>query len=147
MTELTPETLALFERAVADLLSAFDVARPPVPLELILQRPRPNMWREVNLSELSLSFINVDQPFSPRMSIARLLARHMCRCAWGAERGLAGYADDNDALRALARAIVMPRAMLQEIPDAQRTSLNISARFEVPEKDAKLRLSELGLAD
>jgi hypothetical protein len=147
MTELTPETLALFERAVTDLLSAFDVVRPPVPLELMLQRPRPTMWREVNLSELSISFISVDQPFSPRMSIARLLARHVCRCAWGAERGLARYADDDEALRALARAIVLPRAMLEELPDAQRTLPNISARFEMPEKDVSLRLSELGLAD
>jgi hypothetical protein len=145
MPELTAETLALFERAVADLLSAFDVERPPVPLELMLQRPRPNMWREVNLSELSLSFISIEQPFSPRMSVARLLARHMCRCEWGAERGLAPYAEDSEALRALARAIVMPRAMLEEIPATQRTLHFISTRFETPEKDVALRLSELGL--
>lgn len=147
MPEPTAETLALFERAVADLLSAFDVERPPVPLELMLQRPRPNMWREVNLSELSLSFISIEQPFSPRMSIARLLARHMCRCEWGAERGLAPYAEDNEALRALARAIVMPRSMLEEIPVVQRTPRFISTRFETPEKDVALRLSELGLGN
>ncbi|PJF35716.1 MAG: hypothetical protein CUN49_09120 [Candidatus Thermofonsia Clade 1 bacterium] len=146
MPEPTAETLALFERAVADLLDAFDVERPPVPLELMLQRPRPSMWREVNLSELSLSFISIDQPFSPRMSIARLLARHMCRCAWGAERGLAPYAENDEALRALARAVVMPRSMLEELPAVQRTTLNLSARFEMPEKDVILRLSELGLA-
>ncbi|MCS6870145.1 MAG: hypothetical protein RML95_06050 [Anaerolineae bacterium] len=145
MSEPNAEILALFERAVADLLSAFDVERPPVPVELILQRPRPTMWREVNLSELSLSFISTEHPFSPRMSIARLLARRMCRCDWGAERGLAAFAEDEEALRALARAIVMPRRMLEEMPNAQRTLLNISLRFETPEKDAALRLSELGL--
>lgn len=145
MAELTVEVLMRFERAVADLLSAFDVVRPPVPLELILQRPRQGMWREVNLSELSLSFISVEQPFSPRMSVARLLARHMCRCEWGAERGLSDFAEDTEALRALARAIVMPRSMLEELPEAQRTSLNISTRFEVPERDAQLRLTELTL--
>lgn len=145
MPEPTSEVLTLFERVVADLMVAFDVGRPPVPIELMLQRPRPNMWREVNLSELSLSFISIEQPFSPRMSVARLLARHMCRCAWGAARGLAPYADDDDATRALARTIVMPRHMLEEVPEAQRSALNLSTRFEVPEKDATLRLSELGL--
>ncbi|MFQ3537180.1 MAG: hypothetical protein SNJ58_15065 [Aggregatilineales bacterium] len=145
MPEPTPETLAVFEQAVRALLSAFDVDQPPVPLELILQRPRPNMWRQVNLSELSLSFIDTQQPFGPRMSVARLLARHICRCPWGVEHGLAAYAEDQEAVHALARAIVMPRAMLEEMPPAQRTLSAISARFEMPERDVCLRLAELGL--
>ncbi len=143
---MNAETLALFERVVTDLLSAFEVERPPVPLELMLQRPRPTMWQEVKLDELSLSFISLEHPFSPRMSIARLLVRHLCRCAWGAERGLAPYAEDDEAVRALARAIVMPRAMLEALPAAQRTPQNLSARFEAPERDVALRLSELGLS-
>lgn len=142
----TSDSLETFEAAVSDLMTAFDVVRPPVPVELMLQRPRPGMWNEVNLSELSMSFINVMQRHSPRMSVARLLARHVCRSVWGEQHGLHQFADSEDDVRALARAIVMPRAMIAELPPAVCNPLDISSQFEVPEEDARLRLNELGYA-
>lgn len=137
--------LATFERAVNDLMAAFDISRPPVPIELMLQRPRPGMWKEVNLSELSLSFINVSQRYSPRMSVARLLARHICRCEWGLARGLDAYAENDEATRSLARAIIMPRQMLDEGGAASRLVPVLSDKFEMPEDDVERRLRELGL--
>lgn len=137
--------LKLFEVAVNDLMTAFDVERPPVPVELMLQRPKPGMWKEINLSELSISFLDVRQRHSPRMSVARLLARNMCRCEWGIAHGLGQYAEVDADIRALARAVVMPMKMLSELSISNRAPVVIGDRFEVPEDDARLRLKELGL--
>src|ERR1700694_614062 len=64
------EDARLLEAATNDLIIAFDVTAPPVPVEIMLQRPKAGMWKEVNLSELSAAFINVKHRYSPRMSIA-----------------------------------------------------------------------------
>lgn len=135
-----------FENAVRDLMTAFDVERPPVPIELMLKRPKPGMWQEVNLSELSLSFISVKHQHSPRMSVARLLARHICRSPWGLERGLDEYANNDDDIRMFARAIVMPFFMLAEMSLNSRVPAALVTRFEVPDDDAAQRLVDLGFA-
>jgi hypothetical protein len=140
---VTITTPGLFDAVVAELISAFDVERAPVPVELMLKRPRPGMWQEPNLGDLSLSFIQLSSPFSPRMSIARLLARHLCGCPWGEARGLRRDHTD-DEIRYLARAILMPAAMVAALPESQRDPLDLSVRFEVPEPDALARLQDLG---
>ena len=132
------------EKAVADLTAAFDVSEPPVPVEIMLQRPKPGMWKELNLAELSTTFINIKQRYSPRMSVSRLLARLICRCDWGIQRGLGDLAANEEAMRAFARVIMMPRPMIEALPAANRTPITVSMRFEVPEDDARLRLEELG---
>src|SRR5579859_3700601 len=117
------EQLAVIESAISDLMMAFDVSEPPIPVEIMLQRPKVGMWKEVNLSELSTAFINVKQRYSPRMSVARLLARCAVRCEWGEQRKLPLVASTDDGLRALARAILMPRSMLDRLPAAGRTQI------------------------
>ncbi len=134
----------LQEAAVHNLIAVFDVSTPPIPIELMLQRPKTGMWKEVNLSELSAAFISVKHRHSPRMSIARLLARHICRSPWGAQHQLAAFVDNDEAIRAFARALLMPRTMIDALAPANRTLLTISNRFEVPEEDVALRLAELG---
>ncbi|GAB4553815.1 MAG: hypothetical protein OHK0023_23250 [Anaerolineae bacterium] len=143
---MSTSPLEVIERAVVELLAAFDVERPPIPIEIMLQRPRNGMWREVNLSELSISFIKLESPFSPRMAIARLLARHACRSSWGTTRGLGTFADDDTLVRAFARALLMPQNMMMVLPETGRSVQAVSQRFEVPEADAVLRLNELGLS-
>ncbi len=141
---MTEETIGQIEAAVNDLLSAFDVTTPPIPIEIMLQRPKAGMWKEVNLSELSAAFINVRQRFSPRMSIARLLVRHILRSEWAAKRNLSHLLNDDEAIRAFARAILVPRVMLST-KTATRDPAVLSNRFEIPEEDMKLRLNDLGL--
>ena len=141
---MADELLPIIEAAINDLIDAFDVTEPPIPVEIMLQRPKVGMWKEVNLSELSTAFINVKQRYSPRMSVARLLARCAVRCEWGEQRKLPLVASTDDGLRALARAILMPRSMLDRLPAAGRTPIAISLRFEVPEDDARQRLQDLG---
>ncbi len=138
------DQLAMIEAGVADLMAAFDVTGPPVPVEIMLQRPKAGMWKEINLSELSTAFINIKQRYSPRMSVARLLARNVCRSEWGTSRRLDTVGGTDDGLRALARAILMPRSMVDSLAPGSRTPIAMSMRFEVPEDDARQRLQELG---
>jgi hypothetical protein len=109
-----------------------------------LQRPKTGMWQQVNLSELSAAFINVRERYSPRMSIARLLVRYICRSAWGTKYQLAQFQTDDAAIRTFARVLLMPGAMIAALSDELRNPISISNRFEVPEEDAQLRLIELG---
>src|SRR5512146_1918634 len=111
------------EKAVSDLMTAFDVSNPPVPVEIMLQRPKTGMWKEVNLSELSTAFINIKQRYSPRMSVSRLLVRMICRCEWGAQRGLTDLIKEEESIRTFARAIMMPHTMLDVLPIASRTPI------------------------
>ncbi|MHB8627280.1 MAG: hypothetical protein ACYDBJ_15670 [Aggregatilineales bacterium] len=136
--------MALMEAATADLIVAFDVTTPPVPAEIMLQRPKAGMWQQVNLSELSAAFINVRERYSPRMSIARLLVRYICRSAWGSKYQLAQFQTNEEAIRTFARVLLMPYTMIAALNDSSRNSITISNRFEVPEHDAQLRLIELG---
>jgi hypothetical protein len=138
------EQLAVIEAAINDLMLAFDVTEPPIPVEIMLQRPKTGMWKEVNLSELSTAFINVKQRYSPRMSVGRLLARCACRCEWGERYHLDKVGSTDDGLRALARAILMPQNMLDKVPITSRSPITVSMRFEVPEDDARARLVDLG---
>jgi len=135
---------ALLERAVNDLLAAFEVNAPPIPVEVMLQRPKPDMWQRVNLSELSAAFVNVRERYSPRMSIARLLVRYVCRSEWGAVRQLAQFQGDEQAVRIFARTLLMPRSLLEILPESNRNPVTVSYRFEVPEDEARVRLIELG---
>src|SRR5512135_2596767 len=131
MSQLNPEQADLIENVVSALITAFDIHNPPIPVELMLQRPRPGMWKEVNLSELSTAFINIKQRYSPRMSVSRLLVRMITRYEWGSQRGLDHLIKTEEDMRALARAIMMPHAMLDVLPIASRTPITISMRFEV----------------
>src|SRR5260221_13602225 len=117
------EQIPGIETAIVDLMTAFDVTEPPVPVEIMLQRPKAGMWKEINLSELSTAFINIKQRYSPRMSVARLLARNVCRSEWGATRKLDAVGATDDGLRALARAILMPRSMIEALAPASRTPI------------------------
>src|SRR3954469_13009277 len=115
------EQTPVIEAAIVELMTAFDVTEPPIPVEIMLQRPKAGMWKEVNLSELSTAFINIKQRYSPRMSVGRLLARNVCRSDWGIKRGLESLINSEEAIRTLARAILMPRHMLDAVPTANRT--------------------------
>ena len=134
----------VIEAAIVELMAAFDVTEPPVPVEIMLQRPKAGMWKEINLAELSTAFINIKQRYSPRMSVARLLARSAIRSEWGERNNLTSIGNTDDALRALARAILMPKSMVEHLAPASRTPIALSMRFEVPEEDAKQRLQDLG---
>lgn len=134
---------ALLENTAEELMRLFRVQLPPVPIEAMLQNPLPGMWEEVDISQVSGSFLNISSPYLPRMSLARVLARHIASSAWGEERGLRTVLGNSQAVSALARAVIMPRSMLDALAPAALTETTVSDHFEVPLKEAAARLSEL----
>lgn len=136
------------EAVASELIHTFEITSPPIPIEIMLQRPKPDMWHEVDITELSVGFLRAGGHFSPRMSLARLLARHVIQSEWGEQRSLRDlFKDDKDEslLRSFARMLIMPADMVTTLSPAARTPITMSMHFEVPEDDARQRLKELGL--
>lgn len=134
------------ESIANELIRTFDISNPPVPIEIMLQRPKPDMWDEVDITELSVGFLKTGGHFSPRMSLARLLARHIAQSEWGRKRNLAELLrnDKNEEmLKAFARMLIMPAPMVKALSVGARTPVTMSMHFEVPEDDARIRLTEL----
>jgi hypothetical protein len=132
------------EQASIELMGVFDITTPPIPIENMLQRPKPNMWDEVDISHLSSSFLKVNDVYSPRMSLARMLARHVASSQWGQQHNLTPILTDPDQLYTFARMLIMPRNMVMQLTTGARTPTAMSVHFEVPEEDARLRLLDLG---
>jgi hypothetical protein len=131
--------------AIADeLISTFGITVPPVPIETILANPKENMWNEVNVSQMSGTFFKITDRYSPRMSIARMLVRHILQSPWGSERKLGELLKGNeDLVHAFARMLVMPSSMVTMLTSGERNPTTMSIMFEVPEVDARQRLQEL----
>jgi hypothetical protein len=130
--------------AIADeVMAAFDVVSPPVPIETMLQQPKASMWEKLDVNQLSGSFLSIREYYSPRMSLARLLARHVASSPWGRERGLFSILKSDDAVRAFARMLIMPQDMVLALSGAARNPTAMSMHFEVPEDDARQRLQDL----
>lgn len=134
-----------FDPIVEHLCTLFEVHSPPVPIETMLTSPPSGYWEEVDIGNLSGSFLSYKpgEPFSPRMSIARLLIRHMCASDWGTQNGLSNVGTDKDSVHSLSLVIVMPKFMIDDLPSSARTSKTIAMNFEVPEEDARTRLLAL----
>ena len=131
------------EAIAAELIAEFDVNYAPVPIETILQNPKDDMWDKVDITQLSGSFLSLKDPYSPRMSIARLLARHAASCPWGRERDLFTLLREGDNLKPFARMLVMPKPLVEKVSTAARNPTTMSLQFEVPEDDIRIRLDEI----
>ncbi len=136
-------TSAQLERVAEELLAEFNITSPPIPIESILQHPKPGMWEELDMSQISGGFFQVTANYSPRMSMARLLVRQLARCPWGIERGLDAIKKDQTAQHVFARMLVMPKAMITQLEAKSQTPETISQHFEVPDDEARQRLEEL----
>lgn len=132
------------EEIATQLLDEFDVHAPPVPIESMLQHPKEGMWEDVDVNQLSGTFLSIKDQYSPRMSLARLLARHVAMSDWGKQKGLLELIRKNDEmLKTFARMIVMPANMIRGMTPSARNPMALSAEFEVPEEDVRQRLMEL----
>jgi hypothetical protein len=136
-------TFVEMEYLVEDLLTVFDVQTPPIPVESMLQRPREGMWEEMDITQISGNFISVKDIYSPRMSLSRLLARHVASSRWGYTRGLYELLSDVEAIHTFGRMLVMPRQMVMSLAAGARTPTAMSVHFEVPEDDARQRLQDI----
>lgn len=132
------------EQIAQELIDAFEIYTPPIPIESMLQHPKESMWEEVNVNQLSGTFLSLKDKYSPRMSMARLLVRHVAGSPWGKTRGLMEILrKDEEFIRAFARMIVMPVEMMNDLSRGARNPVAMSMYFEVPEDDARQRLQEL----
>jgi hypothetical protein len=144
MTDTTA-LLSVIDPVVEEILALFDIDRPPVPVELMLQRPREDTWPMIDLSEMSATFLNLHDRYAPRMSAVRLLARNIARSPWGQARGLDSVIQDAASIHIFARALVIPAPLLHGIDQSFHDVKAIGLKFEVPESDAEARLSDLGM--
>jgi hypothetical protein len=133
------------EQVATELMADYEIRLPAVPLEAILQDPRPTMWRAVNLHDLRPGFHAIQVPFGTRMVLAQLLARLLIDSAWGEQRGLAPMRGQPTAVHALGRAILMPRVMLMRLPAEALQPPMVSRLYEAPLSEAADRLAELGV--
>lgn len=130
------------EIVATTLIQSFDIQSPPIPIESMLQNPHSNMWTEVDAKSLTLGF-TVREAFAPRMSLARLLARHIIKSDWGATHDLDKIVKDKTLVHAFARMLVMPYDMVNALSSGARNPTTMSFHFEVPETDARQRLLDL----
>jgi len=131
------------ESIATEVIETFDIKAPPIPIESMLQHPRPDMWQEVDIARLSGGFLSVKEIYSPRMSLARLLARHIATSEWGKTHNLRELLKEEEQIYAFARMLIMPMGMVKALSSGARVPMTMSFHFEVPEEDARLRLSEL----
>ncbi len=134
---------ALLEKIASELIELFEVEAPPIPVEFMLQHPFPDMWEEVDISLASGSFMILDDPYRPRMSLARMLAKEVFTCNWGIERGLLPHQNDKPMISAMARSLTMPKRMVMALAPSARVPELMSDYFEVPKKEAARRLDEI----
>jgi hypothetical protein len=140
---MNTEQIKYLEQITAELLTAFEVYAPPVPIEHMLREPVNQMWKEMDLTQLSGSFLDIRDQYSPRMSLARLLVRHIALSDWGKERKLDELLDDDEGVRQFSRILIMPEEMISSLTGSTRTAISISQEFEVPLEEARQRLTEL----
>jgi hypothetical protein len=131
------------ELVASEVIETFDIKAPPVPIESMLQHPEPGMWEEVDIARLSIGFLSIKDAYSPRMSLTRLLARHIINSQWGQARKMQDVVKSDADIHAFARMLIMPMAMVRALSSSARNPTTMSFHFEVPEDDARLRLIEL----
>lgn len=137
------ETLEALEVLAQSICDEFEVYAPPVPIELMLQKPKDGMWSELDIAQLSGSFMKVTERYSPRMSLARMLARHIVTSEWGTERKTDILVDSKEMLQTFARMLLMPREMVNGLTTSMRNPKTMSSHFEAPESEAQKRLLDL----
>jgi hypothetical protein len=135
--------LPRLEAMAIEVIETFEVKAPPIPIESMLQHPKPDMWEEVDLAHLTASFLSIKEVYSPRMSLARLLARHIASSSWGRSRDMLELVKSEAEVHAFARMLIMPLKMIQALSSSARTPTTMSFHFEVPEDDARQRLKEI----
>lgn len=140
------KTLNQIETIVEEILTVFDIAKAPVPVEMMLQKPIDNMWDEIDLSEMSATFLSLDDLYAPRMSAVRLLSRNILRSDWGRSRNIDEWLNQSETVNQFARALIIPRRLLEDGAIPKTTDV-ISRHFEVPQKDVEARLEDLKVFD
>ena len=134
------DQLAQFERdkleeMVTQMLEGYGVTTPPVPIEAIVRGLPRHRAQEVAPAS--------DQE---RLGLAEKLIEKVGHSFWTLERGYCGPEGfDLPHIEYAARALLLPRAWILEMPQRLRRSWALSHRYRVSEKVGSLRLQDLEL--
>ncbi|MCA9914658.1 MAG: RsmD family RNA methyltransferase, partial [Anaerolineae bacterium] len=138
--------LPRLEDIASEFVGEFDIVHPPVPVEDMLQNPKPGMWATgVDMNNMTTSFFSSRGPSTVRMALARFLARQLAGSSWGESHDSKPLLkDENKALLyAFARMIIMPVEMVEAVAPNVRSPMMLAVRFDVPEDDARERLDDM----
>lgn len=135
---------AQLEHAADQFITDYGITAPPIPVDDLLNKPLPGMWEKVDLSQLTLSFSVRGDRYAPRVSIAKLLVRQLINSPWGVQYQLPTLiGQDNDKILTFTRMLLMPRVLLNTLPQARLHPVEVASDFLVPEDDAEARLALL----
>lgn len=140
---VSDDLLPRLEAIAAELIELFGFVTPPVPIEDMLQHPINGMWDEVDIAQLSSGFLSLEDRYTPRMALARLLVRQVAHSAWGQERDVLSLLKQDENVHAFARMLVMPAVMVRALSEDARNPATMRLHFEVPESDVRSRLEDL----
>ena len=143
---ISPQTRLLIHRLAAVLLDRYQVHAPPVPIERMLTDPLLELC-ETNPRKISSGVGHGLYRYSSRMAQARLLYRTLSDSSAAREAGLdAPWPASRREVKYFSRCLLMPEDWICALPETDRVPEIIGEKFQVPDFEAIIRLTELDLA-
>jgi hypothetical protein len=133
--QLTKEQREALEKMVLGMIQSYRTTEPPVPVEAIATGLRPSQASSVETA-----------PAHDRLQLAERTIERLGHSLWAVERGYCGPEGFTPAqVQYAARALLMPRTWLLDIPKALLRPWALAHRYAVSEETATLRLYDLSL--
>jgi hypothetical protein len=123
----------LLEEMAYGIVYSYRATHPPVPIEAMAAGRLPSSAHEV-----------VTASPHERLRLAGQLIERLGHARWAAERGYCGPEGFTPAqVEYAARALLLPRQWVLQVPEASRQPGDLAQRYCVPEETALLRLHDL----
>ena len=127
------------------LLRYYNVARPPVPVEQMLQEP-PAGLAGIDSSKISSTMEHGMYYHAPRLAMARLLCREIVRSEAAMEMlGIDVSPLSHTDVKFFARCLLMPPHWVRRLVEQGLSVEQIGVYLQVPSYAVVTRLAELGL--
>jgi hypothetical protein len=131
--ELARVSQDILEEMVYGMVCSYGAKEPPLRVEAMAAGLPPDKTGDVALASAE-----------ERLELARQLIERVGLSPWAVERGYCGAEGFQPSqIEYAARALLMPRQWILDIPARLRRSWAIAHRFRVPEQIATLRLHDL----
>jgi hypothetical protein len=123
----------LLEEMVYGLIYSYGASEPPVPVEAMAAGLQPEQARRVQLA-----------PPQERLRLTERFVGRLGLSSWAKERGYCGPEGFSlSQIQYAARALLLPRRWILNIPRELRQPQNLAQRYVVPEETAMLRIHDL----
>jgi hypothetical protein len=133
--QLTQDQQEALEKMVLGMIQSYGTTEPPVPVEAIASGLRPSQASSVETA-----------PAHDRLQLAERTIARLGHSLWAVERGYCGPEGFTPPqVQYAARALLMPRPWLLNIPKALLRPWALAHRYAVSEETATLRLYDLSL--